>query len=206
MAHKDTGAGDETTSPAHAAPGHPGIAPRWTSSAKNGVGTAVGPASRVWFTISHGIVNEVYYPGVDQANTRDMGFIVTDGESFFSEEKRDTTSRAEVIEPGVLGYEITNTCCDGRYRIIKTIITDPERDVLLQHVRFEPLRGSLSNFRLYALLAPHLANQGLGNSGWFGDYKGVPMLFAERGARALALACSAKIIAASCGYAGTSDG
>ncbi|MCA9168738.1 MAG: hypothetical protein KDB23_13780 [Planctomycetales bacterium] len=42
------------------APGHPGIAPRWTSSAKDGVGTAMTSATRVWFTHSHGILNEVY--------------------------------------------------------------------------------------------------------------------------------------------------
>src|SRR6516165_4327787 len=70
------------------APGWPGIAPRWTSSAKTGVGTSLSLSSRVWFTISHGILNEIYYPRVDQACTRDMGLIVTDGQSYFSEEKR----------------------------------------------------------------------------------------------------------------------
>src|SRR6185437_14858498 len=61
----------------HSAPGHPGISPRWTSSRKSGVGTAIEARSRVWFTISHGILNEVYYPRVDQANTRDLGLLVT---------------------------------------------------------------------------------------------------------------------------------
>ena len=49
------------------APGGPGIPPRWTSSDKSGVGTALSATSRVWFTISHGILNECYYPRVDQA-------------------------------------------------------------------------------------------------------------------------------------------
>jgi hypothetical protein len=31
------------------------------SSAKAGVGTALGRSSHVWFTVSHGILNEVYY-------------------------------------------------------------------------------------------------------------------------------------------------
>ncbi|WP_409529877.1 hypothetical protein, partial [Shinella sp.] len=44
------------------APGAPGIDARWTSSAKSGVGTALTAASRTWFTISHGILNEVYHP------------------------------------------------------------------------------------------------------------------------------------------------
>jgi glucoamylase len=42
------------------APGAPGIAPRWASSAKSGVGTAVSDERRVWLAVSHGIVNEVY--------------------------------------------------------------------------------------------------------------------------------------------------
>jgi glucoamylase len=74
------------------APGSPGITARWTSSAKSGVGTALSGRSRIWFTFSHGIFNEIYYPRIDQACVRDMGLIVTDGVDFFSEEKRDTGS------------------------------------------------------------------------------------------------------------------
>jgi glucoamylase len=188
------------------APGCPGHDPRWTSSAKCGVGTALSGLSRVWFTVSHGIVNEVYYPRVDLANTRDLGLIVTDGLSFFSEEKRHTTSEVAMLGPGIPGYRLTNTCVAGRYRIVKTIVTDPTRDVLLQDIRFEPLIGTLADYRVFALLAPHLANQGRGNDGWSGDYKGTPMLFAERGSCALAMAASAGFTAMSCGYVGTSDG
>jgi len=72
-------------------PGWPGIPPRWTSSAKSGVGTALGPSSRVWFTLSHGILNEIYFPRVDMACTRDLGLIITDGRFYFSEEKRHAT-------------------------------------------------------------------------------------------------------------------
>ena len=61
------------------APGRPGIEPRWTSAAKTGVGTALNPASRVWFTLSHGILNEIYYPRVDHACVRDLGLLVADG-------------------------------------------------------------------------------------------------------------------------------
>src|SRR3984957_17341468 len=69
-----------SNSPTLYAPGWPGIPPRWTSSAKIGIGTALNQHSKVWFTMSHGILNEIYFPRVDQACTRDMGFIVTDGQ------------------------------------------------------------------------------------------------------------------------------
>src|SRR6266536_946245 len=125
------------------APGYPGIPPRWTSSAKSCVGTAIDAQSRVWFTLSHGIVNEVYFPRLDQANTRDFGLIVTDRNIFFSEEKRAASSQVAPLAQGVPGYRITSDCVQGRYRIIKTIFTDTRRDVLLQAIRFRPLQGEI---------------------------------------------------------------
>src|SRR5271156_5127056 len=118
------------------APGWPGSPARWTSSAKNGVGTALTAQSRVWFTLSHGILNEIYYPRIDQACTRDFGLIVTDGRSFFSEEKRDTTSVIRSVAEGVPAFAITNNCVEGRYRIEKLVLSDPRRDVVLQRVEF----------------------------------------------------------------------
>src|SRR5579864_6158791 len=188
------------------APGWPGIPARWTSSAKSGLGTAISRDSRVWFTLSHGILNEIYYPRVDHACTRDLGFLVTDGESYFSEEKRDARSQTSQVAAGVPAYRVHNTAADGRYRIEKEILTDPWRDVVLQRVRFVPLQGTLADFRLYALLAPHLSNRGSGNTAWVGDYKGTPTLMAARDSFALALASSAPWLARSVGFVGVSDG
>lgn len=194
------------TPPIDYAPGWPGIPPRWTSSAKSGVGTALLPASRVWFTLSHGILNEIYYPRLDQACTRDMGLIVTDGSGLFSEEKRHARHQIAELAEGVPAFRLVNTCSLGRYRIEKEIIADPQRDVVLQQTRFFPLQGTMENYRLYVLLAPHLGNRGSDNTAWLGDYKGVRMLFAERDGHALALACSAPWLKRSVGFVGFSDG
>jgi len=188
------------------APGGPGGEARWTSSAKSGVGTSFGSASELWFTLSHGIINEVYYPRLDQANIRDFGLIVTDGRDFFSEEKRDADSVCTPAKEGVPCYQVVSTCRQGRYRIHKRVFSDPRRPCLLQQVRFEALLGSIADYHLYALLAPHLASQGAGNTGWVGDYKGTPMLFAEREGAALALASSSPWLGSSCGYVGVNDG
>ncbi|MGD0515590.1 MAG: glycoside hydrolase family 15 protein, partial [Terriglobales bacterium] len=188
------------------APGWPGIAPRWTSSAKSGVGTALNQRSKVWFTTSHGILNEVYYPRVDQACTRDMGLIVTDGVSYFSDEKRHCTFENIPVAPGVPAFELINTEVEARYRIEKEVLTDPYRNVVLQKIRFIPFRGTLSDYRIYALLAPHLANWGNSNTGWVGDYKSVPMMFAQRDDCALAFACSMSWKKMSVGFVGHSDG
>ena len=103
----------------HAALGSPGLQARWTSSAKNGVGTALRARSRVWFTLSHGILNEIYFPRIDQACTRDFGLIVTDGRCFFSEQKRHTHSVIRHVEPGVPAFAISSTCTERRYLLEK---------------------------------------------------------------------------------------
>ncbi|HEX3854935.1 MAG TPA: glucan 1,4-alpha-glucosidase [Polyangiaceae bacterium] len=192
--------------PALSAPGVPGIAARWTSSAKTGVGTALSNDSMLWFTVSHGIVNEVYCPRIDRACIRDVGLIVTDGAHFFSEEKRDAESKTEWIAEGVPAFRLINTCRNGRYRIEKHVIADPKRNTLLQRVAFFAQRGAISDYRLYVLLAPHLGNQGADNSAWVGDFEGTPVLFATRADQSLALVCSARLLKRSAGYVGSSDG
>lgn len=136
------------------APGAPGIDARWTSSAKNGVGTALSKTSPVWFTLSHGILNEVYYPRIDSACTRDLGLVVTRDDGYFSEEKRDCISITRPFESGVPAFHITNTATDGSYRIEKQVITDPARACVLQQVSFSPLKGKMGDYRVSLLLAP----------------------------------------------------
>jgi glucoamylase len=188
------------------APGAPGSAARWTSSAKTGVGTAVSNMSRVWFTLSHGIFNEIYYPHIDKACIRDMGFIVTDGKEYFSEEKREAASKAEWLAEGVPAFRLTNTSRDGRYLIEKEIVTDPYRDTVLQKVKFTAKQGELSDHQLYILLSPHLGNQGGSNTAWIGEHDGTPILFAQYKDSVLALVCSAKWLKKSAGFVGSSDG
>ena len=69
--------------------GKPGIKPRWTHSNKDGVGTAYSASSHLWFTIWNGIVTEAYYPTIDRPQLRDLQYLITDGSTFFQEEKRN---------------------------------------------------------------------------------------------------------------------
>lgn len=188
------------------APGSPGIEPKWTSSAKTGLGTSISSDSRVWFTISHGILNEIYYPKIDRVCTRDFGFLISDGKEYFSEEKRDTTCKLTFIKDNIPAYKMINTAKDENYSIEKIIITDPERDVVLQKIIFRALKNNPDGFNLYALIAPHIGNKGYENNAWLGEYKGVPMLFAQRGSTVLAVCCSQKWLKRSVGYVGFSDG
>lgn len=186
------------------APGAPGNKAKWTFSDKSGIGKAINAASGIVFTLGHGIVNEVYFPREDIACLKDMGFLVADGKDFFSEEKRDTHHEIKMIKEGIPAYHITNTCVEKKYQITKEIVADPFRNTLLQKVSFNA--DEKSSYKLYVLLAPHLNNQGGDNTGWVGEYKGIPMLFAQSDGLSLALACSAKWLKRSAGYAGASDG
>src|ERR1700752_4469842 len=99
--------------------GAPGLEPRWTSSAKDAVGTAYAASSRAWFTISHGILNEVYYPTIDRPQIRDMELLITDGETFFHEEKRDLDHAFSYIDSDSLGVRIVSSDREGRYQLTK---------------------------------------------------------------------------------------
>src|SRR5215472_8582365 len=159
------------------APGAPGVKAKWTSGAKAGIGKALDTTSAVAFTVSHGILNEIYYPREDIACVRDMEFIVTDGKDFFSEEKRNTQHSIKSIAQGIPCFQVTNTCIHKQYQVKKEIICDPYRNTILQNIQFKTAKNT--SLQLYALLAPHLNNEGNNNNGWVGEYKGVRMLFAE---------------------------
>lgn len=186
--------------------GRPGIPPRWTSSSKEGVGTAYSTASRVWFTLSHGILNEVYFPTVDSPQVRDLGYLVTDGDRLFHEEKRDLETRVEYLDDEALGYRVINTDPGNRYRIVKEIIADPHLACVLIHTRLEGDAALLEKLRLYVLLAPHLEGRGGGNSALRMQVAGRNVLAAWRGEIHLALGASIPLSRSSCGFVGASDG
>src|SRR5947208_5139610 len=187
--------------------GAPGIEPRWTSSAKEGVGTAYHTSCRVWFTLSHGIVNEIYYPHVDKPNPRDFQFLISDGETFCHEEKRDLNHQIEYPERDCLFYRLTNSDPNGRYRVVKDVLTDPHVSVLLVHTRLEVFDESLhGKLRLYALLAPHLAGFGVGNSAWCFELGDNQLVRAQREDVHLVMACNTGFCRRSVGYVGFSDG
>ncbi len=186
--------------------GKPGLPPNWSRASKQGVGTSFGEKSKVWFTIADGVITEVYYPTVDAANTRDIQFLVTDGETFFDEEKKDTSSSIEYIDPRALAYRVTNTAKNGRYRIIKNILTDPDGQSLAVKVYFEALKGKTADYHLYLLFAPHIKNMGYRNSGRVGSYRGHDFLIAWRADITAALTADIPFKKMSVGYSGASDG
>ena len=184
--------------------GSPGIAPTWSSSDKDLVGCAIGPA-RLWFTTGRGIVNEVFHPRVDLPQVRDLSFIVADDAGFWVELKRLDQYRTDVPAPGIPAIVVTHS--HERFTFTLRIAPDPERDVLLLGIKLE---GD-ANLRPYVLLAPHLGGSGNSNLAGVGDARGWHVLWASQGPYGLAL-CAAKADQTdafgptSAGYVGASDG
>ncbi|HEY4248655.1 MAG TPA: glycoside hydrolase family 15 protein [Lacunisphaera sp.] len=189
------------------APGAPGIQPRWTSSAKDAIGTAYSTGSHVWFTLSHGIVNEIYYPHVDTPNTRDLQLLITDGETFCHEEKRDLDHHTEYPEQNALLCRIVSNERNGRYRITKEIIGEAHSSVVLIDIKLEILDDSLrGKLRAYALLAPHLDGTGSNNSANCCEVGGRALLHAHRKDVHLMFGCAPDFTRRSIGCVGESDG
>jgi glucoamylase len=186
------------------APGHPGSAPTWTSSAKDMVGCTLG-SSRVWFTLGFGIVNEVYYPRVDTPQMRDLGFIVADGSGFWVEVKRLENYTVRLLALGTPAVEIVHK--HDRFELTLRVTPNPDLDVLAIQLN---LTGE-PDLTPYVLLAPHLGATGCDNFAEISEFSGRRVLAAEQGPFGLALAAvdgtqQDAFGAASVGYVGESDG
>jgi glucoamylase len=188
-------------------PGAPGAQAFWSRSSKDGIGTGYHTSCRLWFTLCQGVISEIYCPTVDTPNTRELHFLVSDGESFCHEEKRDLQHAVEMAERGALLYRQTNSEPGGRYRLIKEVLADPHCSVLLVRTRLEiadeSLRGKL---HLFALLSPHLGGHGAENTGRWLDLGERTLLHAEREDFHLVLGCDRGFRRRSVGYLGVSDG
>lgn len=186
--------------------GQPGMEPRWAHANKDGAGTAYASSSRVWFTLWRGILTEIYYPTVDRPQVRDLQYLVTDGETFFHEEKRHLRSVVTRLARHALGYRIVNADPQERYTIIKEVLADPHLPAVLQHTRLQGDGRRLRRLRLYVLCAPHLNGQGWHNTGKVIEVAGRRLLAAEADGVALVLGSTMPFSRLSCGYVGRSDG
>lgn len=186
--------------------GKPGIEPRWTHGDKDGVGTAYSSGTQIWFTLWNGILTEVYYPTVDRPQIRDLQFLITDGATFFHEEKRHLKHKTERLSVESPAYGIVNSDPEGRYEISKQIICDPSHPVILQKTSISGDESFLKNLKLYVLCAPHIDVGGWGNNGNVIWVDGKKVLIAEKNGTYLAIAANIPYKKTSCGYVGSSDG
>jgi glucoamylase len=186
--------------------GAPGIDPRWQHGDKIGVGTAYSSDSRLWYTLWRGIVTEVYYPYIDHPQLRDLQFLITDGERFFHEERRDLRPDVQLLAPTAPGYSVRSTDPEGRYTLDKEVLSDPHLPVLLVRLALRRAVAYHDPLRLYVLAAPHLGGGGAHNNAYVAEVGGRSILAAEHDGTWLALGASVPFVRLSTGYVGSSDG
>jgi glucoamylase len=193
--------------------GAPGIAHRWGPARKEAVGSAyeaTGASSPVWFTVAQGILTEVFYPSPDQAQVGELQFLVTDGSSFFSEQKTDVDAQVSYVDEGMTVL-ITGHEKQGRYSFEQEIITDPAEPVVRVKTTFHWNQPGL---RVFVLFKPAINNTGALNlatatPGALFATKNVPTPSAGSHSNPqtwAALVPSVPFTSVSSGYVGYSDG
>lgn len=175
----------------HVPPGAPGLDPTWSSSDKDMITTGLG-ASRIWATLGHGIVNEVYWPSTGRPQIRDLGFIIAH-KGGWTELKRADTYLFSLPKPYIPLPTVVHE--SAHYRLELEILPHPLRDCLL-------IRYALSgeDARLYVLLAPHL------DGARENDAVAGKDLSASHNATALCLRADGGFLRTSAGFVGFSDG
>ena len=200
-------------------PGAPGNSSNWAYAGKQGIGTsyeqyvdkqyedggATGTISKVWFSLAQGIVTETAFGEIDQAQIKDLEFLVT-GNDFFDEEKVDTNSTVDYLykdnsdRPLSPAYRVVNTDQEGKYTIEKHIFTDPDRQTLFTRVIFT---ANENNITPYILINPHMANTGNEDVAFVSEDS---LNAREGGNLYLSVKSSLPFIKTSAGYVGSSDG
>jgi glucoamylase len=180
------------------APGAPGDDAHWTPADKAGFGTAATTRSKVWHTLENGELSEVYYPDLGTPAVRDLQLIVSDGRTFAVRETDGTTHRTQLLDRHSLTYRQVNTDRQGRFRITKTYVTDPERNAVLVRVKVESRRP----VQVYVLHDPALSNDGSDDSGTSAH----GALLTRDASAGGALVADRPFTKVSNGYLGTSDG
>ncbi len=188
------------------APGGPGIVPKWTFGAKDAVGTAYSVSSRLWYTLANGVLTEVYYPTIDTPQIRDTQFLVTDGKSFFHDERRRMITQLDCLGSAALGFKVTNSDPDGKYSIEKTVIGDPHLPCLLMRTRLNIAPEWQGRLHVYVLCAPHLQIGGWHNNANVVEARGHRFLLAHRDNIYLSIGASIPMKKLSVGYVGVNDG
>jgi glucoamylase len=115
------------------------------------------PISKVWLTVGQGVLNEIYFPTVDEAQVRDSQILVTDGNTFFSEERNDARSRVEWLSDHPLDVQFVNEDKKGRYTITRQLVPDPDANVVWMYLNFRSNDPKLKYFLHH--------NTSLGNTG-----------------------------------------
>ena len=183
------------------APGAPGMEPTWASSDKDFVIAALG-RSRLWATVGHGVLNEIYWPTTGRPRTRDVTFYLRheDGSGAWVDLKRVASYELSTPDPTVplLTVRHSGAQAGERYALNLEFLPDSDRDALLVSWAVE------GPWRMVVVAAPHIDAEGRRSLAWVED--GTLFASDEDGLPALCIAANGGFETPGAGYVGTSDG
>lgn len=182
------------------------IGPYVATGRKDLVTTSLGPG-RVWATVGEGIPTEIYWPTPGEVETRDLGFIVADGSSWWVEVKAQADYEVQRPDPKVPVATVVHTGpVDHPYQFELELVPDPDRDVLLVRYALSGVEAVVYMFLTAHLTIPRGSSDGTGGSanyGWLDEATGA--LHASGDGRNLCLAVADSFARTSVGYFGFSD-
>ena len=108
----------------------------WEPADKQAFGTAHDLRSKVWFTLGSTGMDEAYWPRIDRPAVRSLDLKVGG-----KPESAMATGQVTPSDPRSLTPQQVVTARDGAWRITKTYVTDPARDVVLIDVDVRSLNG-----------------------------------------------------------------
>jgi len=160
----------------------------------------------VWYTVAAGVLTEIFYPTIDTPQIRDLQFLITDGTTFFHDERRNTRSQVDCVDEASLGFTIVNKAENGRYRLRKTVISHPHQDCVLMRTHVDVKAEDTRALQLFVLCAPHLEAGGWHNNAEVVDTRGGRIFVMSKGHTWAALGCTTGFRRCSCGYVAVNDG
>jgi glucoamylase len=187
----------QTTNPL--APGAPGADAHWPGAAKNGFGTSNTLSSKVWFTLTNGVMTEVFYPTLDVPNIQTLELIVC-REGQCASENEELLHELRVLNRHSLSFQQINSTRNGTLLITKTYTTDPDRSTVLIDVEISS--PSHAAYQFYVYYDPSLNNSGMHDTAW----NTREALLAVDQNISSALMTTSGFEEVSNGYLGTSDG
>jgi glucoamylase len=186
----------------HLAPGGPGKDVHWPSAAKNGFGTSTTLASKIWFTLTNGVMSEVFYPTLDVPNVQTLQLAVVLDRDVLAEDE-DTNHRLEVLDSKALVFRQINTAKNGSFTITKTYVTDPSRSSILIDVSYQRSDPKPCRCFIYIYYDPSLNNSGMHDTAWRdGDW----MIASDKDKTSALTVVGAGLDDVNSGFLGTSDG
>jgi glucoamylase len=141
--------------------GAPGYPNSYNNAKKVHVATSAPQSkSKVWLTLTDGILTEVYQPSITQMQLKDSQILIVDEEKkLFWQEKTDLFHSVEVLKPWLV--KLINRHPQGLFTIEHIFTIDDNDDTIIDEIK---INSRQKNLKFYLLTNPQLSGYSLDDS------------------------------------------